>query len=595
MAERYTRLASLPGNHYTAGSPVLIAAGALLKDNHTGNVLAQLKFKNISFKQIKAVKISISAFDVSGKELEGISEYQYLDLTAARDVEFGQRQAVTLPDAVTRSIEVKCTDVFFADGTVWNAAPDAVWNSLPTQQSVTAQLGNLVAQYQRDTTPKSKFIPIEHEDLWLCSCGEVNHDGESKCYNCQYSKAAIFTALNLDSLRQNSDAYNAAEAEKAAKRAEAYKTRRFKIKKVTIITTALMTIILCISLLISDIILPDRKYTNATKLMEKGKYEEAIVAFEALNGFNDSDANISKCEIAIIDRNYDNAIALMAAEKYEEAIAAFKSLDGYKDSIVKIEECEVACEIAIWDSKYTDAIALLDSGNIVEAYDALVALNDYLDSAERAAAIFGEYKWEKLKQANVGDYVFFGAYEQDNDISNGKEDIEWLVLEKKDSRVLMVSKYALDYKNFSSGSWNGMWETSTLRKWLNSEFMDTAFTNTEKGLIPMVTVEAHKHPEYSTDPGNATQDKVFLLSITEVNKYFSSEDAKRCQATDYAVSNGAYVPTSKGYTQWWLRTPSYRQDVASFVDWRSNAYDPSTHVYISGAAIRPALWIDLGK
>ena len=167
MAERYTRLSSLPENQYAIGSPVLIAAGALLKDNQTGKALAQVKFKNISDKQIKAIKISVSAFDISGKELEGVAEYQYLDLTAARTAEFGHKQAVTLPDAVTRSIEVKCTDVFFTDGTVWTAAPDAAWTSLATQKTVLAELGNLAAQYQRDTSSNSKFIPIEHEDLWF--------------------------------------------------------------------------------------------------------------------------------------------------------------------------------------------------------------------------------------------------------------------------------------------------------------------------------------------------------------------------------------------------------------------------------------------
>ena len=131
MAERYTRLYSLPENLYTPGAPVVIAAGALLKDNQTGKTLAQIKFKSISEKQIKAVKISVSAFDVAGKELEGVAEYQYLDLTATRNSEFGQKQAVLLPDAVTRSFEAKCTDVVFGDGTVWNAATNAKWLPFP--------------------------------------------------------------------------------------------------------------------------------------------------------------------------------------------------------------------------------------------------------------------------------------------------------------------------------------------------------------------------------------------------------------------------------------------------------------------------------
>ncbi len=89
MSERYTRLFSLPENLYAEGAPVLIAAGALLKDNQTGNVLAQLKFKNIGFKTIKAIKVRITLLDTVGRSLGNPITYQYLDLSASRDSEFG--------------------------------------------------------------------------------------------------------------------------------------------------------------------------------------------------------------------------------------------------------------------------------------------------------------------------------------------------------------------------------------------------------------------------------------------------------------------------------------------------------------------------
>ena len=102
MSERYTKLFSLPKNLYIPGAPVLLAAGALLKDNQTETTLAQLKFRSISMKAIKAVIAVVDAFDVSGAALGGVTEYQYLDLTAERDAEFGQRQAIPLPNANTR-------------------------------------------------------------------------------------------------------------------------------------------------------------------------------------------------------------------------------------------------------------------------------------------------------------------------------------------------------------------------------------------------------------------------------------------------------------------------------------------------------------
>ena len=224
MAERYSRLYSLPENQYAVGAPILIAAGALLKDNQTGKALAQIKFRSISDKQIKAVKISVAAFDVSGKEVEGVPEYQYLDLNVIRNTEFGQKQAVTLPDAVTRSFVVKCTDVFFADGTAWAAAPEAHWDVLPRLETITDKLGSLADQYQRDTSTRSRFAPVEYHDLWFCSCGALNHDGETECHACRQEKEKLFTAWNLEALDQRNEEYKAAEAEKAAKNAIIAKT-----------------------------------------------------------------------------------------------------------------------------------------------------------------------------------------------------------------------------------------------------------------------------------------------------------------------------------------------------------------------------------
>ena len=96
MSERYTRLFALEENLYSDGSPVVISAGALLKDNQTGAVLAQLKIRNIGSKMIKAAAVRITCFDTVGKPLEGTAEKEYLDLTAGRDEEFGQKSLVSL-------------------------------------------------------------------------------------------------------------------------------------------------------------------------------------------------------------------------------------------------------------------------------------------------------------------------------------------------------------------------------------------------------------------------------------------------------------------------------------------------------------------
>ena len=195
--------------------------------------------------------------------------------------------------------------------------------------------------------------------------------------------------------------------------------------------------------------------------------------------------------------------------------------------------------------------------------------------------------------AKVGEYIKFGFYEQDNDTSNGTEEIEWLVIEVKDDKALVISKYALDYKQYNTSEKAVTWETCSLRKWLNNDFINAAFSTYEKAMIPTVTVSADKNPSFDTKPGRATQDKIFLLSITEVEKYLSSIGAGECWPTDYTTAKGEEISISSGQCLWWLRTPGNEQSKAAYVGYLGAAFEFGGGVdYL--APVRPAMWIDLG-
>lgn len=203
-----------------------------------------------------------------------------------------------------------------------------------------------------------------------------------------------------------------------------------------------------------------------------------------------------------------------------------------------------------------------------------------------------KYMLKKIKSAKVGDYITFGTYEQDNDINNGKEDIEWLVLEVNDDKVLVISKYALDCKQYNTIYKDITWETSSLRHWLNGDFLNIAFTEKEKSMISMVTVTADPNPYHST--GNNTLDKVFCLSINEVENYFNSDDERQCRSTAYAVANGVYQDNNtKDYCWWWLRSQGNDQDNAATVDFSGNVDDEGEFVSCKFNAVRPAFWIEL--
>ncbi len=189
-----------------------------------------------------------------------------------------------------------------------------------------------------------------------------------------------------------------------------------------------------------------------------------------------------------------------------------------------------------------------------------------------------------------GNIITFGTYEQDNNINNGKENIEWIVLAVEEDKAFLVSLYALDSQRYNTSLTNVTWETCTLRSWLNETFFNTAFSAEEQAAICSTTVKDEKNPEYGTLPGNDTIDKVFLLSVSEASRYFSSDIDRRCDGTAYCYARGA---DEAGKCWWWLRTPGYGTDYAVRVLNGGPIGNHGNEVNHVGCAVRPALWLSL--
>ena len=237
-----------------------------------------------------------------------------------------------------------------------------------------------------------------------------------------------------------------------------------------------------------------------------------------------------------------------------------------------------------------------------------------------------------FSKANVGDIIEFGSYEQDDNMKNGKEAIEWIVLSKDEDQMLVVSKYALDSLPYNKEKWTSTsWENSTLRKWLNEDFYKTAFSEDEKKMIKNTNLTNAPNTEYGTLGGNDTQDKVFLLSLDDINNvkygfcsdYYELDVVRRCTPTVYAAVQGTYVYVTDDETYkakdggntccWWLRTPGFYDCDACYVNGCGNVNDAGDFVgddegylvggfYIYGRgycvgrddlAIRPALYISI--
>ena len=205
----------------------------------------------------------------------------------------------------------------------------------------------------------------------------------------------------------------------------------------------------------------------------------------------------------------------------------------------------------------------------------------------------------KSKNVSVGDVLIFGRYEQDNDPSNGDEEIEWIVLAKEGDQALVISKYALDCKLYDPSKADVTWETCALREWLNGPFLN-AFSAEERNSILETAVTADQNPSNSTPPGNDVTDRVFLLSVTEVDRYFRSDEARKCTPTAYAIAQGVWKSSSYSADGsftcwWWLRSPGSLPDHAVLVGGHGTVDIDGRGVFNILGGVRPAMWIDLGS
>ena len=210
-----------------------------------------------------------------------------------------------------------------------------------------------------------------------------------------------------------------------------------------------------------------------------------------------------------------------------------------------------------------------------------------------------ETKTEVVPSKNVGDVVIFGQYEQDNNPDNGSEPIEWIVLDVQDGKTLLLSKYALDTVQYNKDWIDMTWEKCSLRTWLNTDFLGKAFNEQEQSAVLMTQVDnsdAQRKNEYNTTSGKNTDDRVFLLSHHEAfDLYFTSDEARMCVPTDYAIGKGAGVSdecqiNGRATASWWLRSPAGRQHMVSCVF--NTGSDGTYSTDDSTVVVRPALWVN---
>ena len=158
--------------------------------------------------------------------------------------------------------------------------------------------------------------------------------------------------------------------------------------------------------------------------------------------------------------------------------------------------------------------------------------------------------------------------------------------------MLLLSKYVLDAQPYNKKFKEVTWETSDIRRWLNSDFYITAFNDIEQSKIANTLVRTENNPEYGTAGGNDTEDKVFLLSREEAESLFINDKERIALATKYAEKAGVLTST-EGYVFWWLRSPGDKSGSAAGVYEDGWVYRGGYSVDSSYDGVCPALWLNL--
>lgn len=441
MVDRYKKKFALPGMLYADTAPVIIAGGVLLEDSSTNKLLLQLKFKSISEKTIKSLRVKIIPFSESKEKLSPL-EYNYASLEAKRDSEFGQKSAIVMLDESAASFDVIVLEVIFADDSRWDGT-GTDWLKLSAMRKLEDALGDAEAanQYAIRYGNDCLYFPEEQRDLWYCACGAINRKGEEKCHSCR----RVFSALkNVNFAALKSDSAQRVEVEKIEDEEERAKksAKRKKILISLLISVPLVIIIVAAVITAQRSAQLQKNYDLAMALLGNGRYDDAATVFAELGDYNNS-TEIAEKEVPyekamnVIDcaeREDTAGLALVGLKRsdiaedepvsitlYREAIPLFEALDGYKDSATQAANAQKQIDdyfAALKEDAYNAAKELYDSGSYLAARDAFTAMGDYSDCKELAQRAMYD-RAVKLYELTE-NYYMLGVYARFSDTAGEK-------------------------------------------------------------------------------------------------------------------------------------------------------------------------------
>ncbi|MGN0529113.1 MAG: DUF6273 domain-containing protein [Eubacterium sp.] len=254
---------------------------------------------------------------------------------------------------------------------------------------------------------------------------------------------------------------------------------------------------------------------------------------------------------------------------------------------------------------YNSAVNHYQQGEYIKAYEEFYSLEKFKDSRDYRKILREEHP-NDVNFKCEGETIEIGKYnikDSEFDPETGedvleKSEITWIVVKKEDDRALLVSREVLasmPYKKSKDEPKSTSWKESTVRKWLNDDFYDEAFSKKEKKRILTTDVSNSDPYKYAT-PGADTQDKIFLLSKKELDEYMTDKDWMKAKETEYLrEKNGdeGFLSNNPQKYRWWTRDVCLDTTKAVYVKTNGSVKDEGSNTNNEYMGVRPAMWISI--
>ena len=309
----------------------------------------------------------------------------------------------------------------------------------------------------------------------------------------------------------------------------------------------------------------DSVISQLTTWLYLGKYEKVLEKYEQLT---EEGLYLTKAQIHLAALCADHRVANIQKLVYSEKI--LDQMPHYNLAVTLCQEKEEREQLEKFLAEN-------------KAFQGRAGEPEAAVEAESAAESEAAEPWEHL---HAEDHVVFGKYD-DNPIS-------WRVLGRDRQGLLLITDQVIDCRSMHDKKEPVTWEASTLRKWLNAEFLQDSFTEEEQKKIIFSRVPAHQRDQDSMDSGRVTRDQVFLLSVPEAEEYFRSDEDRQCAPSARAIKNGIRFREESNVCSWLLRTSDKDNRFFSNVDERGSDFGGLSGI-LAPSGIRPALRIAVSE